>query len=184
VVLCGGPDLEPWRYGEAPAAGARLDLLPALDALELDALAGAREAAVPVWAVCRGLQVVNVFLGGTLWQDLPSQRPGATPHRLDLSPTAIAHPVAVAAPATGLGALLGPDGPPVNSRHHQGIKGLAPALTAVAVAPDGLVEAVAGADPGWWVEAVQWHPENLLDRPVQLALWRRFADRVGERESR
>jgi putative glutamine amidotransferase len=177
LVVCGGPDVEPWRYGEEPIEGVRLSLLPALDAIELGALAGAREAAVPVWGVCRGLQVLNVFLGGTLWQDLPSQRPGSTLHRLDLTPTTLAHPVAVTAPETGLGASLGPGAPRVNSRHHQGVKDLAPDLRPVAVAPDGLVEALVHADGGWWIQAVQWHPENLLDLPEQLALWRRFVQR-------
>jgi putative glutamine amidotransferase len=129
--------------------------------------------------------VLNVYFGGTLWQDLPSQRPGSTLHRLDLSPTALAHPVSVRRAEAGLGQALGPGELPVNSRHHQGIKDLAPELLDVAGAPDGLVEAAALADGDWWVEGVQWHPENLLHLPEQLGLWRRFAARchAGDRAS-
>jgi putative glutamine amidotransferase len=181
LVLCGGPDVEPWRYGEEPLDDAGLDLLPALDEIEFEALSGARQAEVPVWGVCRGFQVLNVFFGGSLWQDLPSQRPGSTLHRLDLNPRALAHPVAVQARETPLGRALGRREAQVNSRHHQGVKGLAPELEAVALAPDGLVEAAARAGGHWWVEGVQWHPENLLNLPEQLALWRRFATAVSAR---
>jgi putative glutamine amidotransferase len=184
LVLCGGLDVEPRRYGERPRAGAEVEVEPARDELEWELLGAAREARLPVWAICRGLQVLNVFLGGTLWQDLPSERPSVPPlrHGWDDPPEALAHAVEVCAPRTALGGLLAGEPALVNSRHHQGVRELAPALTAVAVAPDGLVEAVELADTagGWWVRAVQWHPENLLALDLQRALWRDFARVVGE----
>jgi putative glutamine amidotransferase len=143
LVLCGGADIEPRRYGEEPLAGAGLELAPARDALEWELLAAARERRLPVWGVCRGFQMLNVFLGGSLWQDLPTQRPGTVPHDLGSPPDLLAHEVCILEPQTPLGKRLAKAGtrPLVNSRHHQGVKRLAPGLLAVAAAPDGLVEA-------------------------------------------
>jgi putative glutamine amidotransferase len=183
LVLCGGLDVDPARYGEAllpPDAGVEVDA--ARDALEWDLLAAARLGRIPVWGICRGVQMVNVFLGGSLYQDLPRERPGETAHALaseDQPHDTLAHALRLTAP-TRLGTLLGDlprDGAPqVNSRHHQGIKRLAPGLVAAAEAPDGLIEAVSlpeGPD-SWWLRAVQWHPENLVALPEQRALWMDF----------
>ncbi len=184
LVLCGGADIEPRRYGEEPLAGAGLELLPGRDALEWELLVAARDRRVPVWGICRGFQMLNVFLGGSLWQDLPLQRPGTVPHDLGSPPDLLAHEVSVLAPRTPLGERLVAAGSPplVNSRHHQGVKRLAPGLLAVAAAPDGLVEAavLAGAagDGSWWLRGVEWHPENLLELAEQLLLWRDFAAAV------
>lgn len=175
LVLCGGIDVDPARYGEAllPDAGVEIDA--ARDALEWDLLAAARLGRIPVWGICRGVQMVNVFLGGSLYQDLPRERPGATAHALaaeDQPHDTLAHELRLTAP-TRLGSLLGGQSPQVNSRHHQGIKRLAPGLIAAAEAPDGLIEAVSlpeGPD-SWWLRAVQWHPENLVALPEQRALW-------------
>jgi putative glutamine amidotransferase len=189
LVLCGGADVAPERYGEAPAAGAGLHVVAERDDLEWRLLGAARESRVPVWGVCRGFQLLNVFLGGSLWQDLPMQRPGAAAHDREVPPDLLAHAVEVVEPLAPLGRHLarplahGGGAPLVNSRHHQGIKRLAPGLLAVAAAPDGLIEAAVGldgdgdvdGDAAWWVRGVQWHPENLLALPEQLELWRDFA---------
>jgi putative glutamine amidotransferase len=182
LVLCGGADIEPQRYGEAPLAGADLSLLPARDELEWQLLETARQRQLPVWGVCRGFQTLNVFLGGSLWQDLPLQRPGAVAHDLGSPPDLLAHELTVLAPRAPLGERLAAAGvrPLVNSRHHQGVRRLAPALLAVAAATDGLIEAAVlhpetPAAATWWVRGVEWHPENLLDLPEQLELWRDFA---------
>jgi len=174
LVLGGGPDLDPATYGEEALAGARLEILPERDALDLEALAGAREGRVPVWGVCRGMQVINVALGGSLWQDLPSQLAGSLLHALDHPSDALVHGVEVADGATRTGAILAREPALVNSRHHQGIKRLAAGLVAVGRSPDGLVEAVELAAEGWWLRAVQWHPENLVALAQQRALWREF----------
>jgi putative glutamine amidotransferase len=182
LLLCGGADIEPWRYGEEPVAAAGLELLPGRDALEWELLAAARDRRLPVWGVCRGFQMLNVFLGGSLWQDLPMQRPGTVPHDLGSPPDLLSHEVCVLAPRAPLGERLAAAGsrPLVNSRHHQGIRRLAPGLLAVAAAPDGLIEAAVLTDDGfWWLRGVEWHPENLLELGEQLALWRDFAAAVA-----
>ncbi len=185
IVLSGGFDVDPSRYGEEVLADGKVEAIPDRDELEWSVLDAARELHLPVWGVCRGLQVINVFLGGSLWQDLPSQHAtnvrhaapeGGVPH------ATIAHDLRITAPDSAFGALLAPsNGTPtgVNSRHHQAVKRLGTGLRPIAVAGDDLIEAVeidrtADAD-AWWLRAVQWHPENLIDLPVQRTLWDDFA---------
>jgi len=187
LVLCGGLDVDPVRYGEELLPDAGVELFPERDEMEWSLLEAARGAQTPVWAVCRGLQVLNVFLGGSLWQDLPSQHPSGVDHSVSLPKDFLVHAVQVVGTAGsvssegGLSDVLSRETPRVNSRHHQAIKKLGAGLVPVATSPDGLVEAVeldASAEPGWWVQAVQWHPENLLSQPQQLALWGGFARAV------
>ncbi|HXO28590.1 MAG TPA: gamma-glutamyl-gamma-aminobutyrate hydrolase family protein [Thermoanaerobaculia bacterium] len=205
LVLCGGADVDPRRYGEEPLPGAGVEALPERDALEWELLAAARERRLPVWAVCRGFQLLNVFFGGSLWQDLPLQRPTAVVHDPDEAPHELqVHALRVLAPEAPVGERLAAAGPAprVNSRHHQGVKRLGDGLLAVAAAEDGLIEAaVLGGGPGgsstagaavtagagaadgdgWWVRGVEWHPENLLALPEQLALWHDFAAALAAR---
>ncbi len=184
VVLCGGPDLEPWRYGEEPLPGANLSLRPELDQLEYDVLEGARDAATPVWAICRGMQTLNVFLGGTLWQDLPTQVPGTDDHYVREPLDHLAHGIDVTDRSTPFGELLAaaetkdPESTRVNTRHHQAVKDLAPGLHAVASSPDGVLEVLEGRDGAWWLRGVQWHPEDLLALPLQRRLWRDFVEQA------
>jgi putative glutamine amidotransferase len=196
LVLCGGSDVDPRRYGEEPLPGAGVEVEPERDALEWELLAAARGRRLPVWGICRGFQLLNVFLGGSLWQDLPLQRPADVIHDPEAPPERLAHPLCVLAEQAPLGERLAAAGPSprVNSRHHQGVNRLGAGLLAVAAAPDGLIEAAvlaagaagtagaagagtpaAPADDGWWVRGVEWHPENLLALPEQLQLWRDFA---------
>jgi putative glutamine amidotransferase len=204
LVLCGGADVDPRRYGEETLPGAGVEPLPERDALEWELLAAARGRRLPVWAVCRGFQVLNVFFGGSLWQDLPLQRPTAVVHDPDEAPHDLqVHALRVLAPEAPLGARLAAAGPAprVNSRHHQGVKRLGDGLLPVAVAEDGLIEAaILGGEPGgpsaigavgagaadgdgWWVRGVEWHPENLLALPEQLALWHDFAAALRARRA-
>lgn len=183
VLLCGGPDLEPQRYGEEPLAGVRLSLMPELDRLEWTALQAAQSARVPVWAICRGLQTLNVFLGGSLWQDLEAQVPGALQHEVPQPRDALSHTVRAKAAGHPLADRLrhAQEAPPrVNTRHHQALRRVAPQLTVLATAPDGVVEAAAGADvdprDGWWLRGVQWHPENLVAHELQRLLFVDFLD--------
>jgi putative glutamine amidotransferase len=188
LVLCGGDDVDPRRYGEEPLPAAGLDLAPRRDALEWRLLAAARARRLPVWGICRGFQVINVFFGGALWQDLPLQRPAPVLHDPGPPQDRLAHSLRLLAPDAPLGERLAAAGPSprVNSRHHQGVKRLGAGLLAVAAAPDGLIEAAIltaggtpaggdGAPDAWWVRGVEWHPENLLALPEQLALWQDFA---------
>jgi putative glutamine amidotransferase len=182
LVLAGGADIDPARYGEEVLPHGRVEPLPARDALEWELLAGAQEARRPVWGVCRGLQVLNVFLGGSLWQDIPTQLPGTGSHEVSPPPDALAHGAKVVAPGSGLGRRLSREALFVNSRHHQAVRRLGEGLEIVATSPDGLVEAVelprdeAG---GWWVRAVQWHPENLMALAQQRVLWQDFLAAAG-----
>lgn len=173
LVLCGGVDVDPARYGEE-ILNDTVEIFAERDELEWELLTAARSARVPVWAVCRGVQVLNVFLGGSLWQDLPAQLPSEIDHSVSEPKDALAHPVEVLRSETGLGDLLSREAPQVNSRHHQAIKALGEGLIPVARSADGVLEAV--ELPGeWWVRGVQWHPENLIALPQQRALWEDFA---------
>lgn len=169
LLLPGGVDLDPATYGEAPLPTCgRLD--PDRDRVELSLARWSREDGKPLFGLCRGLQIVNVALGGTLYQDIAAQRSDAIKH--DFFPTAgysrdhLAHPVTVTA-GTRLDAFVGSAPLRVNSMHHQAVKALAPELVSTAVAPDGLVEAVESPDSHFLL-GVQWHPEALSDRDHRM----------------
>jgi putative glutamine amidotransferase len=179
LVLCGGADIDPERYGEAMLPDANVELVPDRDALEWALLDAAREGRLPVWGVCRGFQVLNVYLGGTLWQDLPKQHPSAIDHSVADTPDTLAHTIEVVAADAPLGDLLVRDTPRVNSRHHQAVKELGTGLMPVAFSPDGLIEAAVLDRPDWWMRGVQWHPENLIAMPQHRALWADFARTAG-----
>lgn len=183
LVLCGGGDLDPSYFGEETLPQAHVSVEPERDEMEWEMLQAARRQRVPVWGICRGLQVVNAFLGGTLWQDLPVQVPAALPHHLGHPRDALIHTVEVTAAgrSTALGGILGREAALVNSRHHQAVKALAPGLVPVARSPDGVLEAAVLADGEWWVEGVEWHPENLMALEQQRAVARRFVDAVDRR---
>lgn len=174
VLLPGGGDVHPEFYQEPLT-----DLIKRID-VERDRLevAAAREAVsrkLPLLAICRGIQVLNVAMGGTLWADVPSQMPGAMQHDFDESHARNyeAHPVTVA-PDSLLADVLGTRETAVNSLHHQGIKDLAPGLATTAVAPDGLIEAVEVSDH-FFAIGVQWHPEWLAgDSEPMAQLFARF----------
>lgn len=153
-LFVGGPDIEPWRYGQEllPCCGPQN---PRRDAMEIKLLHAAIAADKPVLGVCRGIQVLNVALGGTLYQDVPSQYSDKMPHRMEAPYNRAVHPLRVVE-GTPLAALSPLEG--VNSRHHQAIDTLAPGLEPMAYSGDGLIEAV--RMPGKkFVWAVQWHPE-------------------------
>ena len=170
LVLTGGEDVAPDRYGAVPHP--RLgDVDPVRDAAELALIAAARARRLPILAICRGIQILNVALGGTLYQDLDSERPSPVPHSDETSQ----HAVRVAAGSL-LERTLGMRSATVNSRHHQAIRDLAPGLKAVAWADDGVIEGAEPADAGApWMVAVQWHPEDLTER----ALFDGFAQAVA-----
>lgn len=154
LLFTGGQDVDPTLYGEAVSEVCG-ELCPARDRLEPVLLRKAMERSVPALGICRGLQLINAFLGGTLWQDLASQRPQTRNHRMERPYDRAEHSVTISGP---LAELYGAEQLGVNSCHHQGIKTLAPSLRAMAVAEDGLVEAFYHPEkPFLW--AVQWHPE-------------------------
>jgi putative glutamine amidotransferase len=164
LVLPGGGDVSPDIYGETPHEKlGRVD--EALDVTELALTRWAVAADRPLLAICRGIQVLNVALGGTLYQDIPSQLPNALEHHRSRSrgypPNDQAHDVTVE-PGSRLAAALGATEVTTNSRHHQAIKAPATGLKVVAHTSDGLIEGVEVPDTRFIV-GVQWHPENLVD---------------------
>jgi putative glutamine amidotransferase len=182
LVLSGGPDIHPRYFDEEELPGANLSIEEDRDAMEWSLLEGAREARTPTWCVCRGMQIANTFLGGDLWQDLPSQVPGLLLHRLSFPGDALIHTIEVPAEAdTWLGEVLGREMALVNSRHHQGVRRLAPGIANVGQAPDGLVEAISWTADDWWLHGVQWHPENLIAMEQERELWSRFVEATGSR---
>ncbi|MGL6076833.1 MAG: gamma-glutamyl-gamma-aminobutyrate hydrolase family protein [Fimbriiglobus sp.] len=163
VFLTGGVDVDPSRYGETKTALCGTTD-PDRDAVELMLLDYSIEKHLPVLAVCRGIQIVNVALGGTLYQDVSAQVPATMKH--DYFPTAIspsrsflAHDIKVTS-GSKLGAILGETVVPVNSMHHQAIRDLGRGLAPTAFAPDGIIEGVEGTN-GQYLIGVQWHPEEL-----------------------
>jgi putative glutamine amidotransferase len=163
LLLTGGGDIEPARFGEArhPTVD---DVSPARDALEIGLTHRALDDAVPLFAICRGIQVLNVALGGTLVQDIPSEIPGALAHSQKAPRDEPTHPVKVMGEGTRLGRVLGSLEVEVNSMHHQAIKRLGDGLTPVAWAPDGVIEGVEMPGDERFVLGVQWHPEELVGR--------------------
>jgi putative glutamine amidotransferase len=177
LLLAGGPDIDPSRYGETFTAPG-VEVRPERDSLDFRLLSHASERQVPVFGICRGLQVLNVALGGTLWQDLPSQRERGVVHGCENEDSAAPeHPVRVSPAAVGGSpfARAVAEAGVVNSRHHQAVKDLAAALVPLAASPDDLVEAVERPG-GPFCAAVQWHPEELVARPADKRLFRVFLD--------
>jgi putative glutamine amidotransferase len=162
VLLTGGGDIAPVRFNE-PAHHTLIDVSPLRDALELDIVERAVKDGVPLLAICRGLQVVNVALGGTLYQDLPTDKPGAVAHSQQEPRDQPTHAVKVLGEGPRLASIVGMSELEVNSFHHQAIKRLGDGLRDVAWAPDGVIEAVEMEGDGF-VIAVQWHPEDLVTR--------------------
>ncbi|HXF56914.1 MAG TPA: gamma-glutamyl-gamma-aminobutyrate hydrolase family protein [Actinomycetota bacterium] len=177
LVLIGGGDVEPHRYG-APRHEKVYGEDPLRDELEIALVRGARARHLPLFAICRGAQVANVALGGTLHQHLPDL-PGAGLHGDPVTGGGVSHEVRVAE-GSRLFAATGRTTLACWSRHHQGLDRLGEGLVAVGWSPDGLVEAVESEDG--WLLAVQWHPEETADRdPDQQALFDAFAARVRAR---
>ena len=179
VFVPGGVDMNPETYGEAPHEKlGRID--PARDRTEMTLARWAVEDRKPFLGVCRGLQVLNVALGGSLWQDLEAQVPSADKH--DFFPNYgferdhLAHEVTLAA-GSRLRHAMERDVIRVNSMHHQGIKTLAAPLLASAVAPDGIIEAAELATASHFCVGVQWHPEVFeVTDPHTRHLFREFIE--------
>jgi putative glutamine amidotransferase len=182
VVIGGGDDVDPVRYGREILEGANVEVDHGRDSVDFPVFEEAWRSNVPVLGICRGLQVVNVARGGTLVQDLPLERPSDVAHRLPKRENERDHPVRVE-PETLLGRIAGAPEIAVNSRHHQAIDRPAGGLVVSATAPDGVIEAIEARD-GRWLVAVQWHPENLTDDTVSQNLFREFVSEVRSRRGR
>ncbi len=170
VLLTGGGDVDPARFNE-PRHPTASGVSAARDGLELALVEFALDRRLPLLAICRGLQVLNVALGGTLYQDVPTEPGTAIEHSQEAPRHEPSHAVKVT-PGSRLSRVLGVDSLRVNSFHHQAIKALGTGLQAVAVAEDGLIEGAELEDPSRFVLGVQWHPEDLA--PHQQAAGRLF----------
>jgi len=159
VLLTGGEDIHPAWYGAAPSP--HLDP-PSRerDLFELALFATARQRELPILGICRGIQLVNVGLGGTLFQDLPSERPGSVAHDPGSPRDARSHAIELL-PGSRAARALGGHAFTVNSFHHQGVDTLATGLVASGWSPDGLIEAAESPVGAPWLLAVQWHPEEM-----------------------
>jgi putative glutamine amidotransferase len=159
LLLSGGEDVDPSWYGAEPSP----HLSPPSqerDLFELALFAVARQRGLPILGICRGIQLINVALGGTLFQDLPSEHPGPVDHSPSGARNARTHVIRLE-PGSRAATALETLRPTVNSVHHQAIKDLAPGLVATGWSEDGLIEAAESGAGASWILAVQWHPEEM-----------------------
>jgi len=172
LVLPGGVDVDPARYEETRHATVT-DVDVARDEYEVALVRAALAADLPIFAICRGLQVMNVAAGGSLIQDIPSQVGNAVPHQVADPKDAIAHDVSLGA-GSRLEQLMGHAAVggrlPVNSRHHQAVGRVAGGFVVTSLAPDGVVEALERPGARFCV-GVQWHPENFVESGTFLPLF-------------
>lgn len=172
LILPGGIDVDPNRYGENPIVACG-EMDPHWDELDLLAAGSALEQDLPLLAICRGAQVLNVALGGTLVQDIPSQIINPIKHSQEAPRWYATHELAIE-PASLLGQLWGVAPTRVNSYHHQAINKVGKGLRIVASAPDGVIEAVESTEHRF-VLGVQWHPELMVDHyPVAGRIFEQF----------
>lgn len=161
LLLTGGQDVNPVLYGQEPLPQCG-ELCILRDQMETLLLKRAVERDIPVLGICRGIQLMNAALGGTLYQDLPTQHPSSVSHVMTPPYHQPVHTVEILE-NTPLAALLGSGTYPVNSYHHQAVRQLAPSAKAMAVSSDGLVEALYLPDRKF-IWGVQWHPEFAYEQ--------------------
>lgn len=180
LLLSGGEDVEPSLYGQPRSAECGASNI-GRDRTEIALVKAARERRLPVLAICRGPQLLNVALGGTLIQDIPAEVPNALGHEIREDRAARVHDVIIDAGSL-IAEAIGATRIPVNSLHHQSVRVVAPGLKVTARAPDGIIEGLESDSDDWWVMAVQWHPEEMNDSPEpwDRGLFRAFADRLAE----
>jgi len=171
LLLSGGGDIDPARYGQAPAPGAKMDLIaPDRERFDLEAIRRFRETGKPLLGICLGCQEITVAFGGSLRQDLSGDfashmeaREGA---RIEI------------VPGTRLAAIVGRERLVANSYHHQAIDAVPRGFVVSARSPEGLVEAIEAPDAAMAI-GVQWHPERLLDDPVEAKLFRALVEEAA-----
>ncbi len=177
LLLTGGGDVDPATFGEPPHP-TLYEVSPARDRLETTLVQRFMEARRPILALCRGIQVLNVALGGSLYQDVATDPGTEIQHQQSGPRDQPAHPVKVV-PGSLLERILGSEELEVNSMHHQAVKALGRGLLPVAFAPDAIIEGVELDDPdlSHFVLGVQWHPEELFARdPAASRLFRAFVN--------
>lgn len=178
LVLTGGGDVDPALYGEKRHEKVQ-STNPARDATEAALIKEAQERGTPVFAICRGIQILNVALGGTLVQDIPSQCETDISHDEESARDSRTHEVSVE-PGSLIARAIGTEHLTVNSFHHQSVKRVAEGMRVTARSPDGIIEGLESTDDRWWVMAVQWHPEEMTDstEPWDRGLFKAFARKL------
>lgn len=175
LLLQGGTDCAPQSYGETPLKP-EWSGDPRRDDYEIRLIQAAAQRNMPILGICRGAQILNVAMGGTLYQDIGTQVDGALVHR-DWEPyDELSHPVEIETPSW-VGDIYGATQIITNSVHHQAVKDVAPGFRVTARAPDGIVEAIERIEDDVWMAGVQWHPE-WLDPQVASATSRSLGDTV------
>jgi putative glutamine amidotransferase len=189
LVLTGGEDVDPQLFGATRHAATDAANAPR-DQCEIALALGARARGMPTLAICRGAQVMNVACGGTLVQDIPTERPGSLVHNRDGDRNARVHAVDLDADRT-LAHVLRECRVQTNSFHHQSVDRVGAGLRVTARALDGIVEGIESSDASWWMLGVQWHPEELMATPEEwdralfagfaaaVRAWRRADVRLG-----
>ena len=183
VLLTGGGDIDPVFYGENRHQSVE-DAEPGRDEFEIDLARRAMEQDLPILAICRGAQVLNVAAGGTLVQDIPTAVTTDLSHSITEPKNRVAHEIEVAADSrlhSALGGVVDAScACRVNSRHHQSVGKLGQRLVASAKAPDGVVEGIEAPDAAFCV-GVQWHPENFWRTGEFKPLFDAFVDAARNR---
>ncbi len=183
VVLTGGGDIDPARFDEL-AHPTVSEVSPARDALEIALVEHALGRELPILAICRGLQVLNVALGGSLFQDVGTDPGTQVAHSQEAPRNIPTHRVKIDS-GSQLAGVLGVDALGVNSLHHQAIKALGRGLRAVAFAEDGLIEGAELDDESRFVLGIQWHPEEMVtDSAPARRLFRALVDAAIRRSAR
>jgi len=176
ICLSGGPDIDPATYDAEPHPELG-PIEPDLDRFELDVARRADAREMPILAICRGTQAINIVRGGILHQHIP-ELSAEIPHRQKVASDQPSHAVEIR-PESHLAAVIEGQEIEVNSFHHQAIDRLGEGLEVSACAPDGTIEAI--EDPGRrFLIGVQWHAETLTHRPYEAALFERFVDACRE----
>ena len=182
LLLTGGGDIDPVLYGDERHPTVE-DAEPGRDEFEIDLARRAMGSDLPLLAICRGVQVLNVAAGGTLVQDIPSATSTDVRHSVQQPKNAVAHDVVItpgSRVADALGTMVAGDHTcPVNSRHHQSVGRLGAGLVASATAPDGVIEAIEKPDSEFCV-GVQWHPENFWRTGEFAPLFNTFVSAARE----
>lgn len=180
LVIPGGPDIDPTLFGEEP--------IPQIgrtnyqrDAYEIALIKAAALQHKAILGICRGIQIINVAFGGTLYQDLGTQDPQCAIQHSQKAPGQFPTHHVTTTPGSQINQIVGAK-TFVNSRHHQAVRTVAPAFKATAKAPDGVIEAIE-LQQGDDILAVQWHPENMWQEDAgSLALFQDLVTRAGNRE--
>ncbi len=173
VMLTGGADLDPAHYGES-ILNATVEIDAHRDTMDIYYAEAALSKGVPILAICRGEQILNVVLGGSLYQDLPTQKPSGIAHRQKTDSRFPTHSITVEEGSL-LNKIMGETSLMVNTSHHQAVKTPSDMIKVIAYSPDGVVEAYQSAIKGQWILAVQFHPEQLVRADDNwLALFKTF----------